>query len=87
MTELPPMLKCFGVPIAVLALVGGVFTPAACLACVLLQFSTIQSESRLAAWPLIVPLALPIVLLFLGPGAYSIDAKRYGRRVISGQKR
>ncbi|AWH21740.1 hypothetical protein [Stenotrophomonas sp. ZAC14D2_NAIMI4_6] len=32
-----------------------------------------------APWPL---LALPVALFLLGPGAYSVDARQFGRRVL-----
>jgi hypothetical protein len=84
--EIPPVLKAFVVCATVLALCIGALTPAGCLISVLLQGSTLQS-SRCVGWQLVVPLVLPIAVFLLGPGAYSIDAKSYGRRVISGPDR
>ena len=84
---IPSNLRTVIISLVALALTVGAFTPAACLGSVLLQFSTVQDQSRHAGWSYLVLLALPVVVLLLGPGAYSLDAKRYGRRVISGPKR
>jgi uncharacterized membrane protein YphA (DoxX/SURF4 family) len=72
-----PVPKIILVAATVLALCLGAFSPLGCLISVLLQAIWLQPDCY-AGWQLIVPLALPIALLLLGPGAYSIDAKRYG---------
>jgi hypothetical protein len=66
-----------------LALLIGACTPAVAVLCVFLQLSTLQAHRGTEGLSLVVPLALPFALLLLGPGAYSIDAKRYGRRVVT----
>ena len=81
---LPSILKTLLVTGTALALCLGAFTPAGCVISIFLQSSTLEEHSGLTGWSLIVPLILPVVLFFLGPGAYSLDAKRYGRRIISG---
>jgi putative oxidoreductase len=80
---LPLAPKAILVCATVIALCIGALTPAGCLITMLLQTSMLQSD-RGAGWQLVVPLALPIAVFLLGPGAYSVDAKRYGRRVING---
>jgi hypothetical protein len=70
-----------------LGLCVGAATPAIAVLCVLLQLFSCETPSVFSSCSFVVPLALPFVLMLLGPGAYSFDAKRYGRRVISGPRR
>jgi hypothetical protein len=71
---------------AALALCLGAWTPAISVICFFLQFSAVQTSSGIQICASIVSLCLPLVLFLLGPGAFSIDAKRYGRRIISTRK-
>lgn len=55
-------------------LLVGVWTPLAAVALLLMMALHVASHW---AW-----LPLPVALLLLGPGAYSLDARRFGRRVL-----
>ena len=64
-------------PLAIGLLLVGVWTPLAALLLVLLL--GVHAASHWAWLP------LPLALLLLGPGAYSLDAHRFGRRVLRRQ--
>ncbi|MCI1048502.1 MULTISPECIES: hypothetical protein [unclassified Stenotrophomonas] len=59
--------------LAAAMLVLGVLTPLATLMAAATMFT------QQAPWPLV---ALPAALLMLGPGAYSVDARLFGRRLL-----
>ena len=59
--------------LAAAMLVLGVLTPLATLMAAATMFA------QQAPWPLV---ALPPALLMLGPGAYSVDARLFGRRLL-----
>lgn len=59
--------------LAAAMLVLGVLTPLATLMAAATMFA------QQAPWPLV---ALPAALLMLGPGAYSVDARLFGRRLL-----
>jgi len=64
-------------------LFAGVFTPiVAVLAGLLCVYQVVLSNSHILLAGIRLGLALAVALL--GPGAYSVDAARYGRRLISG---
>ena len=84
--NIPYASKVTMVALLAFALCIGAYTPAGCTACVLLHASVLQANGGFGDLALIVPMALPISLFLLGPGAYSVDAKRYGRRIISAPK-
>lgn len=66
-----------------LALLLGLLTPVACGLCIVLACL----EAIAPVHPLLVhmvPLALnAVALMLLGPGAYSVDARLYGHRVLT----
>lgn len=65
-----------------LGLLAGLMTPLVCIASVALLLAMACTSTRV---PLLAgtALALQLVALFLlGPGAYSIDARLYGRRIV-----
>jgi hypothetical protein len=68
--------------VAAIAVTGGVLTPVLALICGALKiYALIGSASGIA--PLIVlALLLSFAVAMLGPGAYSLDAKMFGRRVV-----
>ncbi len=59
--------------LAVLMLVLGALTPLAAL------MAAVGMFAQQAPWP---QAALPLALLMLGPGAYSLDARLFGRRLL-----
>jgi hypothetical protein len=70
--------------IVVVCLLGmGLFTPIACGISVLLQIGTLGSVGVCSAVDTSFHIALSICLCLLGPGAFSLDARRFGRRVIT----
>jgi hypothetical protein len=68
-----------GIAVAVLA---GAMLPLCCFAAVALQVLLV----RFTGWPVLIPVAInvlhAIALACLGAGAYSVDAVRYGRRLM-----
>ncbi|MBH1494244.1 hypothetical protein JY423_08840 [Stenotrophomonas maltophilia] len=59
--------------LAVAMLALGVLMPVAVVVAML------ELHAQALPWPLVV---LPLALLVLGPGAYSLDARLFGRRVF-----
>lgn len=63
------------------ALAAGIYTPVAVVVGVLGD-AALWAHSMPDRWPLSALTIANLTILFLiGPGAYSIDARRYGRRV------
>ncbi len=60
----------------------GFYTPIACGLVLLVQIVTFRSSSLYEIADGILHIGLTVMLLMLGPGAYSVDAKRFGRRII-----
>jgi hypothetical protein len=65
---------------AVVALCLGFLTPLAAAIAFLIQFAGLMTEALHAE--VIAPLVNAVALSLLGPGAYSVDARLFGRRVI-----
>ena len=77
-TPLSPLLY-IAVGILSFTLLAGAMLPLVCVATAVLQVS-------LGEWPPSAAVAISVIhalaLAFLGAGAYSVDAMRYGRRVV-----
>ena len=63
-------------------LCAGLFTPVVCAISVVIQLATVANPSTWSIANASLNVVLSICLLLLGPGAYSLDARRYGRRII-----
>lgn len=66
-----------GVPLCV-----GLLTPAAAVVCAALHVTTLACSDLEQALSAIVAIANASALAMLGPGAYSIDCRLFGRRVF-----
>lgn len=71
----------FGMTLLALALCTGFLTPIVALLAVGVQLMRISGALHSAA-PSLVAILVTLALAMLGPGAYSIDARRFGRRVL-----
>src|SRR5271170_5797106 len=60
----------------------GAFTPVVCLLPIFLEAATLLRLGKEAAAVTILHILVTASLLFLGPGAYSVDAKLFGRRIV-----
>ncbi len=67
--------------LAGLLLLAGLWTPAA--ATLLALFGVWSFFTHGPAWDVFLGSAIAVGLAFLGPGAYSVDARAYGRKRIS----
>jgi hypothetical protein len=68
--------------VLVVALCIGVFTPAACVASGLAQIALLIWAARGAPFEGVVSVGVTLALLLLGPGAFSVDGRMFGRRRI-----
>lgn len=68
--------------IAALAVSVGFLTPLFALLCGLLKISALASAAQLIVPLVVLALLLATAVAMLGPGAYSIDARMFGRRVV-----
>jgi hypothetical protein len=64
------------------ALCIGVFTPAACIASVLTQIALLIWAFPRGLFETAFSVGLTLSLLLLGPGAFSVDGRLFGRRRI-----
>jgi hypothetical protein len=70
------------VALVVVPLVIGAFTPLISALCGLIELMLL-SHAGLSDWPfLLLSIVYAISLALLGPGAYSLDGRRFGRRLI-----
>jgi putative oxidoreductase len=84
--SLPPSLEgwpsVFAFSLMILAFIGGIATRAAALLLLAALCAALVASSREFAFFILASVASAAGLALLGPGAYSIDAHRFGRRVI-----
>jgi hypothetical protein len=60
----------------------GALTPIASVISIAIEVIYWPTSSGLRGAEQIVHIVLPLALFFLGPGAYSLDARMFGRRLI-----
>ena len=71
-----------GLSLIGLLLAAGAFTPAVCFICVVIELSSLWPRNTGELLHVVLAASLSVVLGLLGPGAFSIDAKLFGRRRI-----
>ena len=74
------LLRCVALAVAVL-LVLGFATPFAAIGAAAIQFGIMTLERRYNS-PAVIATALGVALAMLGPGAWSLDARVFGRKRI-----
>ena len=68
---------------AILFLIGvGILTPIACTVAALIEAFYALSSHGINEWQTVFTLLVTIALGMLGPGAFSVDARLFGRRLI-----
>ena len=77
-----PTWVLFGVLVIALSLSVGIFTPVVCVLICLAEFFNLAQAGTAGAIVNVSAMLNAAALALLGPGAYSIDAWRYGRRVV-----
>jgi hypothetical protein len=68
--------------VAAIAVVAGFLTPILALICGALKVYALIGTAHGIAPLLVLALLLSFAVAMLGPGAYSLDAKMFGRRVV-----
>jgi hypothetical protein len=64
------------------ALCLGVLTPYASTVSCLIELATIVGSGTRLEFPVIISIVITAALGVLGPGAYSLDARMFGRKII-----
>jgi len=78
----PNTLTAIALAALAVSLVAGLLTPLAALLAAIVEVALLlTAATSLVATALLGPLDA-VVLLLLGPGAYSLDARLFGRRVV-----
>ena len=60
----------------------GVFTPVASILACLVEIAALSDLKQIGMTHLIVSILIAASLAMLGPGAYSVDARMFGRRLV-----
>jgi uncharacterized membrane protein YphA (DoxX/SURF4 family) len=66
-----------------ICLILGLLTPFSASLCALLELSTFNRAGGQDIFHLVISVLTAATLAMLGPGAYSIDARIFGRRLLS----
>jgi uncharacterized membrane protein YphA (DoxX/SURF4 family) len=77
----PPTISTLLMGTLALALCLGTFTPVSCVLVLPMQFCALTRLGFDAA-ETVIHASMTVSLLMLGPGAYSVDARLFGRRRI-----
>ena len=64
----------------------GLFTPASCVAAGIIQIAIGCVLSGRDPFQLVFSISVDLALLLIGPGAFSIDSRLFGRRLIVSSK-
>jgi len=76
------MWELAGLSLLVASLCLGVFTPVASVLSCSVEIAALSDLRELGVTHLIVSILITASLAMLGPGAYSIDARMFGRRLV-----
>jgi hypothetical protein len=68
--------------ITAISLCGGAFTPLSCIVAVAIELRFLSGLSPVSALHQCFLVLVTIALGILGPGAFSVDARLFGRRVL-----
>jgi hypothetical protein len=71
-----------GLSLLGVAICLGLFTPVSSIACCLIEVAMLLDMKDLVFIPLISAILVAASLGLLGPGAYSLDARMFGRRLV-----
>jgi len=77
-----PMWESAGLGLLGIAICLGLFTPVSSIACCLIETAMMLDAKDLDLIPVISSILVAASLGLLGPGAYSLDARMFGRRLV-----
>ena len=77
-----PTWQIAGVIILVIAFCLGAFTPVSCCVSAVMQIFLVLHAHDPNPYHIAFTLCVTAALFFLGPGAFSLDSRLFGRRVI-----
>jgi uncharacterized membrane protein (DUF441 family) len=77
-----PWWTTLGIGVILLLIGVGILTPIACTVGALIEAFYALSSHGINEWQAVFTLLVTIALGMLGPGAFSIDARFFGRRLI-----
>jgi uncharacterized membrane protein YphA (DoxX/SURF4 family) len=77
------MGRATGSLVAAVCLVFGIFTPYAAAFAGCLEFWCLGTRDNVDLFHLIAAIVVSLALGVLGPGAYSVDNKIFGRRLVN----
>jgi hypothetical protein len=76
------MWELTGLGLLGVSLCLGVFTPVASILTCLIEITALSDLKQLGVTHFIVSILIAASLAMLGPGAYSVDARMFGRRLV-----
>jgi uncharacterized membrane protein len=77
------MWELAGIGLLVTALCLGIFTPVVSVLSCCVEIAALSDLRELGVTHLMASILITASLAMLGPGAYSIDARMFGRRLVS----
>ena len=77
-----PSWSAVGLTLLALLMVAGALTPLTCAVSALVEAAYLLHSTGMNQICVVFALSVTVALGLLGPGAFSVDAKRFGRRRI-----